>query len=136
MSFSACDNKHPTPLKISDIHPHGSRPALGASKLDEKEIENVYRSECDVCVRKHQMDRKYTGRSSFEAEISAAVQEFIRTGVFKNPQHQDHKADLVLRALGHDPSDPPAGFSKATIKKVFRLEWSKQQALQSVRVSV
>ncbi len=72
-------------------------------------------------------DRKSTGRVSFEEAIRPVVKDFIERGVFKNANHQDHKAGLVLKALGYDPADPPAGFSKATIGRIFRLEWSKWQ---------
>lgn len=71
--------------------------------------------------------RKSTGRASFEEDIRPVIQDFIERGVFKNANHQDHKAGLVLKALGFDPADPPAGFSKATIGRIFRLEWSKWQ---------
>lgn len=72
-------------------------------------------------------NRKSTGRVSFEEDIRPVVKDFIERGVFKNTNHQDHKATLVLKALGYDPADPPAGFSKATIGRILRTEWSKRQ---------
>lgn len=76
-------------------------------------------------------NRKSTGRVSFDEEIRPIVKDLIERGVFKNPNYQEHKAGLVLKALGFDPADPPAGFSKATIGRIFRLEWSKSQETNS-----
>ncbi|MCD2175110.1 hypothetical protein [Rhizobium sp. C4] len=71
--------------------------------------------------------RKSTGRLSFEDVIRPVIEDFIERGIFKDLNNQDHKAGLVLKALGYDPSDPPAGFSKATISRILRMEWSKRQ---------
>jgi hypothetical protein len=71
--------------------------------------------------------RKSTGRLSFEDVIRPVIRDFIERGIFKDLNNQDHKAGLVLKVLGYDPTDPPAGFSRATISRIFRMEWSKRQ---------
>jgi hypothetical protein len=90
-----------------------------------------YRRRGDIAALRAGMkamkNRKSTGRLSFEDVIRPVVKDFIERGAFKDLNNQNHKAGLVLKVLGHDPADPPSGFSKATISRIFRAEWSKWQ---------
>jgi len=71
-------------------------------------------------------DRKYSGRKSHADEIRSVVIRRIKDGTFRSNTHQDEKATKILKELGYDTENPPAGYSIATIKRVFREEWENQ----------